>query len=139
MSASKSFWAGAAVGGAVMAYGVAGLVGAARRTHPVEVATYVVGAALAHDLLVAPVALVVAAAMRRLVPGRLRQPILSVLIASAIVALFAFPFVRGYGRNPANPSVLPGNYATGLVTVLLLVAVGGGLWAVIDRRGARRR
>jgi len=134
----KSFWLALAVGGAVMAYGVFGMVAAGSRTHPTEFITYLIGAALFHDLVLVPCVLLVAAGVRRVVPGRLRPPVLTTLLVAAAVSLFAFPFVRGYGRLPDNPSALPGDYPSGLVTVLGVVVSAGALWALF-RTLARRR
>lgn len=139
MKRARSFWVGAVVGGAIMAYGIAGLIGAARRTRPVELATYLVGAAVVHDLVVAPIVLAVAAVVRLVVPRAVRAPALGVLMVGGVVTLFAFPFVRGYGRNPANPSALPGNYASGLVTVLVVLAVVVGAATAIRVVARARR
>jgi hypothetical protein len=52
----------------------------------------------------------------------------------------AWPFVRGYGRQPGNPSLLPRNYAAGLAAYLAaiwtvaLAIVGIGLAVRAVRR-----
>ena len=59
---------------------------------------------------------------------------------SAVLAVVAWPFVRGYGRQPGNPSLLPRNYAAGLVVYLAaiwtvaLAIVGVGLAVRAVRR-----
>ena len=43
---------------------------------------------------------------------------------SAIVVLFSWPVLRGYGRHPGNSSTLPRNYTAGVAWVI------GGVWVV---------
>lgn len=57
-------------------------------------------------------------------PARVRAPVEVGLIVSGVVVLFAWPFLRGYGLRPDNPSALPNDYAAGLAGVL------GGVWLV---------
>ena len=54
------------------------------------------------------------------------------------LVLVAWPFVRGYGGDPANPSLLPRDYPAGLAVAVAVV------WAVAaadlaGRRAAARR
>lgn len=130
----KSFWFGTAVGGAVMVYGLVGLLGAASSTHPVELAIFLIGAAIAHDLVVAPIVLLLATAICRFVPVRSRPPTMVVLVIGAVTSLFAYPFVRGFGRISTNPSILPKNYGFGLALILCGVLVAGIVWAVARLR-----
>jgi hypothetical protein len=89
------------------------------------VARWVVGLALAHDLVLAPLVLGVGAAVRRGVPGRARPFVTGGLVASGALVLVAWPAVRGYGRLAGNPSILPRDYGTGLA-----VAVGA-TWLLV--------
>lgn len=130
----KSFWIGTALGGAGMVYGFIGLLGAATKTNPTELGLFLVGAAVAHDLLVAPLVLGVAALIRRFVPRRLRTPLTAVLVVGAITTLFAFPFVRGYGRISTNPSILPRDYGRGLAALLAVIILGGVVWTLARLR-----
>lgn len=121
-------WVGLAVGGPVIAFGVAGAVGDAASTHPAELARWVVGGALVHDLVLAPIVLGVSWLLGRLAGRRARRPALGpvrwAMATSAVLVLFAWPFVRGYGRNPGVPSLLNRDYGAGLVAYLVAV------WAV---------
>jgi hypothetical protein len=62
---------------------------------------------------------------------------------SAVLVLIAWPFVGGYGQNRGNPSLLPRNYAHGLVAYLVVtwllagVAMGVGWWRAGRTRPAR--
>jgi len=84
------FWASAAAGRVVIGVGLRGIVTNRIDTRPANLAKFVVGGALLHDLLVAPVVLVLA--------------------VSAIVVLFSWPIVRADGLATHNPTSLPHNY-----------------------------
>lgn len=130
-------WVGLAVGGPVIAFGVAGAVGDAASTHPAELARWVVGGALVHDLVLAPIVLAVSWLVGRVGRGRARRPALGPLrwamATSAVLVLFAWPFVRGYGRNPGVPSLLNRDYGAGLAAYLVAV------WAVAAIAALRYR
>ncbi len=83
-------------------------------------ATWLVGGALAHDLLLVPVVLLVGRALR-VVPGALRAPVQAALLAAAVLTLVAVPFVGRFGVKPGNPSHLPRDYTAGLLVALAVV------------------
>jgi hypothetical protein len=116
---------GAIVGLAFAAVGVTSLLQASHDSHPVATATWVAGLAVAHDLLLVPVVLVVGACVARWSRTPIRGWLGAGLLISGTVSLVAWPLVWGYGRSAGNPSILPRNYGAGLVIVLLLV------WAAI--------
>lgn len=118
------FWITAAVGWAVIGWGVYGIFSNRLDTRPANLARFVVGGALLHDLLIAPVVILAGVLVARAVPARFRGPIQAALVVSAIVALFAWPLVRGYGLAANNPTSLPHNYGLNLLIVL------GVVWAV---------
>jgi hypothetical protein len=110
-----------AVGWSVMAFGVWSLWHDAARTHPGEWVRWFAGAALVHDFVVAPIVFVIGVGLGKKLTQRVRRPVQFALVASGVFALISFPFVRGYGRTAANPSILPNNYARGLLIVLAAV------------------
>jgi len=118
------FWTGVGIGWLGIAFGVWSLITKPGATHPPEAAAWVVGLALAHDLLLAPIALSVAWILRRVVPRIARGLALGALTISAIVTLYALPLVLRSGAQADNPSFLPRNSGAGLVLVIALV------WAV---------
>ena len=122
--AGRLFWVSAAIGWGVIAWGVVGILSNSLDTRPANLARFVVGGALLHDLVVAPLAIIAGALLVRVVPGRARAPIQAALIVSAIVTLFSFPLVRAYGLAANNPTSLPRNYGLNLAIVL------GVVWAV---------
>jgi uncharacterized membrane protein YphA (DoxX/SURF4 family) len=131
------FWITAAVGWAVIAWGVVGIFSNRLDTRPANLAKFVVGGALLHDLVVAPLAIVAGVLIARSVPARARGPVQAALVVSAIVALFAYPLVRAYGLAANNPTSLPYNYGRNLLIVLGLVwVIAAGAVAVRLKRGA---
>jgi hypothetical protein len=132
---------GLALGLPVIAYGVRGVVVDGARTHPAELTRWIVGAAAVNDLVLVPAVLAVGWAAHRVTPAWLWPAVRAGLQTTGVLALVAWPFVRGYGRDPANPSLLPRDYAGGLVAAIavvwLVVAVRAAVRAVTTR--ARRR
>ncbi len=118
------FWISAAVGWAVIGWGVYGIFSNSLDTRPANLAKFVVGGALLHDLLVAPVVILAGVLIARAVPARARGPVQAALVVSGIVAVFAWPLLRAYGLAANNPTSLPHNYGLNLVVVL------GVVWAV---------
>jgi hypothetical protein len=113
------------VGWALMAAGVRGLLHDHQASNPRAVGRLFVQAALVHDLLLAPLVCLLGLLVGRLLEPPLRSLVAGGLIASGLVTLYSFPFVRGYGRSPTNPSALPLNYGRGLAVVLV------GIWVVV--------
>ena len=114
---------GAVVGAGFAAVGVASLLQESHDTHPFVTARWVVGLALAHDLVLVPLVLVVGAAVRRWSPATARPFVAGGLIVSGALALVAWPLVRGYGRSAGNPSILPRDYGRGLLVALAVTWV----------------
>jgi len=108
----------------VIAIGLRGIFAHHLDTRPTNLAKFVVAGALLHDLVVAPLVLVAAAGLARVVPARARSTVQAALVVTGVVALFSYPLVRAFGRAARNPSSLPHNYALNLLIVL------GAVWAV---------
>jgi hypothetical protein len=123
----RGLWIGLALGLPVMAFGLGGALVDAERTHPFELARWVIGLALVHDLVVVPVTLALGSALRR-VTGWAWPAVGWALAASAVLTAFALPFIRGYGRDPTIPSLLDRDYALGLA---VFVAAVWGIAAVV--------
>ena len=119
------FWVTAIGGWAVIGYGIRGLLQHHVDTRPGNLAKFVVGGALAHDLFFAPAILVVGVLVARAVPGRVRAVVQGALIVSGCLALFSYPFVRDYAAVLHNPSSLPHNYSANLAAAL------GVVWGVV--------
>jgi hypothetical protein len=122
--AGPAFWVSAVIGWAIIGIGLRGIFQHSLDTRPANLAKFVVGGALLHDLLVAPLVLLAAVALARAVPGRARSAVQAALVVTGVLALFSYPLVRGFGLAANNPTSLPHNYTANLLVVLGLV------WAV---------
>ena len=132
------FWLALAGGSAVMGWGVWLFLaetssGEARRSF----ATWLVGADLVHDLLVAPVIAVAAWALARVVPDRWWPPVQAGLVISAFVLLLAALPLVGSADGTGNPTIQPLDYATSTLTALALVWGAVGVWFVGGRLRTR--
>jgi len=127
----------AVVGWVVIGVGIWGLFSHRLDTRPANLARFVVGGALLHDLVIAPVVLVAAVALTRLLPGRARATVTAALVITGVLALFSYPLVRAYGLATHNPTSLPHDYALNLTIVVGVVwAVAAGALIVRLRRPA---
>lgn len=131
------FWLSAAAGWALIAIGLRGVFEHTIDTRPADLARFVVGGALVHDLVVAPVVLLLALVVSRAVPRRARPVVQAALVITAAVTLFSYPLVRMYGRATHNPTSLPRDYAHNLLLVLGLVWAAAAAAVLIRLRRAR--
>jgi hypothetical protein len=139
------FWVSAAVGWAIIGWALWQIGRHRVDTRPEQLARFVFGGIVVHDLVVVPLASAAAAVLRRAVPRRARRWVQAALVASAVVAAIAYPLVRGFARVLRNPTSLPRNYTASLVLVLaaawLLVgvaALGRAGWARLALRRVER-
>jgi len=129
---------GAVIGLPMLAYGVWGAIDERSRTKPWELARWVIGADIVHDAIWAPVIVAASWLIGRLIPRIAQTPVRWASATTAVLALIAWPFLRGYGRDASIPSLLDRNYATGLLTyiaVVWVIALGWSLWRVRAARG----
>ena len=122
--AGPAFWISAAIGWVVIGAGLRGIFLHRLDTRPANLAKFVVGGALLHDLLVAPLVILAAVALTRIVPKRARAVVQAALVVTGVLAVFSYPLVRAFGLAANNPTSLPHNYALNLTIVL------GVVWAV---------
>ena len=134
-----TFWAGAAAGWALIVFGFRGALHHHVDTRPGQLVRFLLGGALAHDLVLAPAVLLAGLLVARAVRGRWRAPVQAALIIAAPLGLFTYPQLRGYGRTLQNPTSLPHNYAANLAVVVAMVAAGTAFVAVAGRVSASRR
>lgn len=135
----RGLLAGLALGLPVVAYGIRGVLVDADRTHPPDLARWIVGAAAVHDLVLVPAVLLAGRLARRVTPARLWPPVRAALAATGVAMLVAWPFVRGYGRDPANPSLLPRDYGAGLAAAVVTIWLAAAVWAVVRWRARPAR
>ena len=140
----SSFWIALPIGAAVMVFGAIGLIGDLGVGGGVEVGGWLVGADVAHDFVLAPLACLVGAAVARALPRWCRAPTQAALVTSGVLLIVVFPALRGYGRAtvPDNPSIQPLDYTTSTLTALAVVWAAAGVWSVVriatSDRGTRR-
>jgi hypothetical protein len=130
------FWASAAAGWAVIGWGVRGALHHHVDTRPAQLVRFLLGGALVHDLVLAPVVLLAGVGLSRTVRGRWRAPVQAALLVAGTLILFTYPELRGFGHALHNPTSLPHNYTANLLLVLGAVAVGTVTVALLT---ARRR
>jgi uncharacterized membrane protein len=126
---------GLALGVPVMLFGVRGVLLDARDTHPAELARWLVGAAVVHDLVLLPVVGALGWGLRRLTPAPAWPMVRAGAIVVGTLALVAWPYAASYGASPGNPSLLPRDYVLGpalaaaaiaaLTAVAAVATVGG--------------
>ena len=137
------FWGSAVAGWALIGWGVRGALHHRIDTRPGQLARFLLGGALAHDLILAPLVLLVGVAVARSVPGRWRATVQAVLFVCGTLVLFSYPEVRGYAHVLRNPTSLPHDYAANLVVVLTVfvaaVVAGRAAVAVVRRRFSASR
>ena len=126
---------GLALGVPVMLFGVRGVLIDARDTHPAELARWLVGAAVVHDLVLLPVVGALGWALRRLTPVPAWPVVRAGAVAVGALALVAWPYAAGYGASAGNPSLLPRDYVLGPALAAGAIAALTAVAAVATVRG----
>jgi hypothetical protein len=140
----RAYWIALPLGGAIMAFGLIGLVGDKGISTSLDVGAWLVAADVAHDFVLAPIACLIGAVAARLLPRWCRAPVQAALLVTGVLLIVVFPALRGYGHDqvPDNPSVQPLDYTTSTLTVLAVVWTGAAAWAAVRLASAglgRRR
>lgn len=130
----RSRWAFYAVGAAMMAWGLYGLLTTAS-TKPLNWATFFIGGAVAHDLVFVPLIALVVVLGLHLVPAAYRSYAQAGVLGSGLLILVALPMLVSPGR-PDDPSTLPLPYGRNL---LLLLALAWLAVLATAAAGLRRR
>ena len=132
---------GLVLGVPVMLIGIVGIVRHTAATPPSSYLRFLVGGDLLHDLIVAPIAALVAFAVLHRTPAVARGPLRAALFGSAVMIAVAWPGIRHYGRMraPDNISVQPLNYATSTATAVGVVWVIAATWLAIALVRARAK
>ena len=126
------FWASAAAGWAIILWGVRGALHHRIDTRPGQLVRFLLGGALAHDLVLAPLVLLAGTALARVIRGRWRAPLQAALFVSGTLVLFTYPALRGYGHALHNPTSLPHDYAANLALVVGAVLAGTAVVAIVN-------
>jgi hypothetical protein len=126
------FWIGVVVGWAIIAFGVHSAFRTSGQSNPDHSVIPLILFALANDLLLAPLVIVIGLGLRRIVrPGPVVGPTVAAALISVLVTAFTWPEIRHYGKDPALASSLQTlDYATGLLTVIGVVWLSAAVVAV---------
>ncbi len=103
-----------------------------------SVLVWAAGGVLVHDLVVAPVSIVVGALLARVLPAGARAPVLLLVAGWALVGVAVGNVLSGQGGKPDNPSLLTGSYVAAWSVLTLVVAVVA-LVVVLRTRQRRTR
>jgi len=128
-----AFWVLGLAGWAAMGFAAWGVLAHPGGTDPPNFAVWMVGGALVHDLVIAPIVLLVGVVLRRSIT-RGRAVLQAGLIVSATLCLFSLPVLLGLGGLRDNPTLLPRNEVVGLVALLAVVWLGATAGLVLRRR-----
>ena len=136
-----AFWSALVLGGGVMAFGIRGVLMDSAGTRPGDLVRWVVGADLAHDLLIAPFVIAIGWVIVRIVPRRWQVPVQAGLAASGVALIVGWAAWRGYGHDtvPDNPTVQPLDYTTAIFTVWGIVWGVVAIWIAARVVRERRR
>ena len=133
-------WLLLAAGVPATAYGAALLLGRGW-SDLAAVTVWLAAGVLLHDVVLAPLVLLAAAAGARRLPAGWRGPVAAGFVVLGSVTLLAVPVLGRFGARPDNPTLLDRPYGVGwaLVAVLTLVgvAVAAGAPAILRRRRGR--
>jgi len=91
------------------------------------------------DAVMVPVAAVIAYGITRRIPVPWRAPTAAALGVVLSLTVIAIPFVAGWGRKPANPSLLDRDYLSGYLSVVAVIVAVAAVWGGISQWRARRR
>ncbi len=132
----RAWWIGLVAGGAIFAFGLAGLLGDARQTVPGNWLAWVAAAVVLHDAVLVPAALAAGVLLTRVLAPALRAGAQATLTVCATVALISVPVVLAYGRRADNPSLLPHDYGRNLAIVIGVI-LGVGILLTLVRQARR--
>jgi hypothetical protein len=131
------FWIGLALGTPVMVYGAYELIRQTGWPRALNVAAWIGGGLLLHDLLLVPIVLTLVWMIGRVAPAIARTPLRVGVLGTALIVAVAWPALRGYGDRHDNATVHPLDYGSAVLTALALLWGAVVLWSVIGR--LRRR
>lgn len=98
-----------------------------------------VGGVVVHDLVLAPLTVLVGVLLARVLPRATRTAVLLLVAGWGLVTVAVANVLSGQGGKPDNPTLLTGGYATAWGTATALVALAAVALVVVGVRRARRR
>jgi hypothetical protein len=135
----RPFWLGLVVGWSAIAYGGWIVLTNVRETRPVNLAAFLLGGLLVHDLIVAPATIAVAAWIRPRLPRVARGAVAGAAATSAVLIALVVPAGIGRAAKVAgNPSIVPRDPVVGAAIAVALVWLVAGVVIVRRLRTADR-
>ncbi len=132
-------WSVGVVGVALIAFAVWGIAHDHGYTDPFGLGVWLVAGVLVHDLVLAPLLIVVGAVVARVVPSSVRAVVVVGLVCAGTLALVGVPVALAAARPLANPTILPLDYWRGLgLSMLVVVLLTAGVSVVLSSVVARR-
>lgn len=126
-----------AVGALAGLYGVWLILGSADLSDLINLAIFLGGGIVAHDVGVAAVTLVLAAVGARFLPVAARPPAAAGLVVLGTITVVAIPFLGRFGASASNPTLLDRNYVGGYLAIVALVVIWVVVASVVRARHSR--
>jgi hypothetical protein len=104
----------------------------------VGVMIWLLAGVLLHDVVLAPVTIVLVVVAARWMPGAWRAPAAAALVVLGSVTLWAVPVLGRFGARPDNLTLLDRNYVAGWALVAGLTLLGTLAWAIAQTRRSGR-
>ena len=123
---------------AAVLYGGFGLLTVGERVPLPAWATWFVGSALLHDLVIAPVWIALGWLSARLLPRPARPAAVVGVAVAGVLTLIALLYVLGPGADSDNSSFLPHDIGRDVLLIDLGVLVAAAVWGTVATLRARR-
>jgi hypothetical protein len=104
----------------------------------VATAAWLATGVVLHDLVLAPLFLVLSALGARVLPSSARAPVVVGLVVLGSVTLLAIPVLGRFGARPDNPTLLDRAYGPGWAVLAALTVLAVVLAAALRARSRRR-
>jgi hypothetical protein len=127
---------GALLGG----YGAFRILQQPERSHPTELAKWLVAAVIVHDGVIAPVTIALGFVIATVVRPRARRYLQGALIAGLLMTAVAAPLIYRHGTQPAGTVLTSQDYVAHVAWLWVLIAAGAAtayLVRVVGDRGQR--
>jgi hypothetical protein len=126
-----------AVGGLLTVLGVRSLLNTGREDI-VDATWWLAGGVIAHDLVLAPLTVLLALLATRL-PGWAQGATAAGFLVLGSVTLLALPVLGRFGATADNPTLLDRDYRAGWLVFAAIVVAGAAVWAAVERHRGRPR
>jgi hypothetical protein len=104
----------------------------------VDVATWLVSGVVLHDLVLAPLVIVLVVVASRLLPAVWRAPAAAALVVLGSVTLLAIPVLGRFGARADNPTLLDRSYWAGWAMIAGLTVLATAATVLVRARRMRR-